>query len=86
MIITGDMEVIQMRRQRISQLLLLGEKKMKWECGNDIPRKTTEGRAVLTKLSSSKNKNGTLFSMEWKSEHSRYRIRGAMAEFGFKGL
>lgn len=79
------MEVIQMRRQRISKFLFLGEKN-KWECGNNKSRKTREGRAALTNLSSSKKKNEMLFSVEWKSEHSRYGMRGAVALFGFEGL
>lgn len=61
-------------------------KKIKRECGNNKSRKTREGRAALTNLSSSKKKNETLFSMEWKSEHSRYGMRGAVALFGFEGL
>lgn len=83
---SGDIEVIQMRRQRFSKFLFSGGKKVKWECGNDIPKKTTEGSTALTKLSSSKKENETLFSMEWKSEHSKYGMRGAVAQFGFEGL
>lgn len=86
------MEILQVRRQSISKFLLLGKNTSGDVVHYDVTRKTAEGSAALTKLSSSNSsartkmnhlKHGTLFSMEWKREHSRYGMRGAVAEFAY---
>lgn len=82
-----------MRRRSISTFLLLGKNTGGDVVPYDVTRKTAEGSAALTKLSSSGSsartkmkhlKYGTLFSMEWKREHSRYGMRGAAAELAYR--
>lgn len=58
----------------------------------ELTKKTTKGSVALTKWSSSSSsegtkmkylKHGALFSMKWKHEHLRFRIRGAVKVFAY---
>jgi len=87
------MEIVQVRRRTISKFLSLRKNTSGHVVRYNVTRKTTEGSAVLTKLSCGNSsartkmkhlKHGTLFSMDYKREHSRYGMRGAAAEFAYQ--
>lgn len=78
------MEFVQMRRQTFSKFLLFGGKKSSGNVVMTYPERPQREGQHLQGLVLVRTKNETLFSIEWKSEHLRCGMRGAVAVWFLK--